>query len=156
MYDLTIVVSERGMGLKKGYETPSLHRVELILSPDIDLASVSEEVALDFLKQASYFENKVSYIRNEDFITRDIAGEKVLVPTGKQAISFNGMITFSETGAFLWEHLCKKRTKADLIYLMISEYNLDVKTASTDLGEFLDKAIERHLIIRCEENKGGD
>ena len=38
-----------------------------------------------------------------DFVFRKIADEGILVPTGKIAQTFNGMINLNPTGVFLWQ-----------------------------------------------------
>ena len=38
-----------------------------------------------------------------DFLLKKVADSYVVVPVGKATVSFNGMITLNETGAFLWE-----------------------------------------------------
>ena len=43
--------------------------------------------------------------RTKEFIKRNIAGEIVLVPSGQTAREFNGMVTLTETGEFIWEHI---------------------------------------------------
>lgn len=71
------------------------------------------------------------------FVVRDIAGDTVIVPIGDTALSYNGMITTTKTGAVLWQALqedCKKET---LIQLLLERYDIDYETAVTDLDEFL-------------------
>lgn len=36
----------------------------------------------------------------EGFAKRNIAGSEIVVPVGKKALEFNGMVTLNETGAF--------------------------------------------------------
>ena len=47
----------------------------------------------------------------KDFILREIAGDYVIVPTGKTALEFNGLITVNELGAFIWEKLQQETTE---------------------------------------------
>ena len=37
------------------------------------------------------------------FAKRNIAGSEIVVPIGKKAKEFNGMITLNESGSFLWD-----------------------------------------------------
>ena len=41
----------------------------------------------------------------KDFILREIAGDYIIIPTGKTALEFNGLITVNEVGASLWNML---------------------------------------------------
>ena len=38
----------------------------------------------------------------KEFVLREIAGDYVIIPTGKTVLSFNGLITVNEVGADLW------------------------------------------------------
>jgi hypothetical protein len=40
---------------------------------------------------------------SEGFSLRNIAGENIVVPIGTKNISFKGMITLNNIGAFLWK-----------------------------------------------------
>ena len=39
------------------------------------------------------------------FAKREIAGSYIVVPVGKEASEFNGMITLNESGSFFWDCL---------------------------------------------------
>ena len=41
----------------------------------------------------------------QEFILREVADEYILIPTGKTTETFNGIISLSETAAFIYEHL---------------------------------------------------
>ena len=75
---------------------------------------------------------------DKEFILRKIAGDHVLIPTGKTALSFNGMITVNEQGAFLWQKLGSEISEEQLVDAMLAEYEIDRQTAQTDVAEFLD------------------
>lgn len=89
------------------------------------------------------------YRRSDNFITREIVGEMVLVPVGEQTQLLNGMITFSETGAFLWRHLADWQTQDRLAALMSAEYDLSNETAEADVSTFLTQAEARGLVVCC-------
>ena len=44
---------------------------------------------------------------SKEFILREIAGEYILVPVGKTALTFNGLVTVNEVGALIWGMLEK-------------------------------------------------
>lgn len=48
------------------------------------------------------------------FVLRKVAGENILVPVGNTALTFNGLVTLNESGAFLWKHMEKNRTREEL------------------------------------------
>ena len=72
----------------------------------------------------------------DDFITRTIAGETVVVPTGEAAARLNGMITLNETGAFIWHFLREAHTKEELLAAMLEEFDVDEADARADIEGF--------------------
>ena len=74
----------------------------------------------------------------DEFVLREIAGDYVIIPTGKTVLKFNGLITVNEVGAFLWKLLQKEVSLDDLVEGVLKEYDVDEKTARADIQEFLD------------------
>ena len=82
---------------------------------------------------------------DKQFILRMIAGDYVIIPTGKTALEFNGMITVNEQGAFLWKQLSDDITEEQLVDALLNEYDVDRQTAQEDVAEFLQ--VLRHYDI---------
>ena len=78
----------------------------------------------------------------KEFVLREIAGDYVIIPTGKTVLSFNGLITVNEVGADLWKMLQSEVTFDDLLHGILESYDVDEKTAREDIQEFLDTLIE--------------
>ena len=74
---------------------------------------------------------------SENFIMRDIAGEKVVVPVG-EAAQMNALITMNSVAAFLWECLQEERTEEEIKAKVLEEYEVDEATAERDVRGFLD------------------
>lgn len=72
-----------------------------------------------------------------EMILREIAGEKILIPTGKTAMKIHGMINLSESGYLLWSKLQNECTEAELVDAILSEYDIDRETAKADVEAFL-------------------
>ena len=70
---------------------------------------------------------------------RKMCGSSVVVPTGKAAAEFNGMVTLNETGELLWTRLADGAELSDLVELLMTEYGIDESTATTDASDFIDK-----------------
>ena len=75
----------------------------------------------------------------KELIKREIAGDVILVPVGKDAIDMNGLIILNELGAFLWEHIPQAEDENRLVQLLLEEYEGDAETAAKDVREFMDK-----------------
>ena len=71
------------------------------------------------------------------FVMRDIAGDIVIVPVGETALSYNGMITTTPTGAAIWEALGKDCSREELIQTLLDRFEVDYETAAADTDEFL-------------------
>lgn len=82
-------------------------------------------------------------IIDKQYILRQIAGDYVIIPTGKTTLEFNGMITVNEQGAFLWKKLGTEITEEELVDAVLEEYEIDRQTARADVTEFLD------ILRRC-------
>ena len=83
----------------------------------------------------------------EGYILRQVAGNNIVIAVGDEAINFNGIITINGSGTFLWELLEKGAEKKDLLDAMLKEYDIDEKTASEDIDEFLKKLDSANLLI---------
>ena len=84
--------------------------------------------------------------RIKEYIKRNIAGEIVLVPAGQTAEDFNGMITLTESGDFIWEHLEEARDFDHLVELILEEYDIDKETAAQDASAFLMQLLQAGMI----------
>ena len=70
---------------------------------------------------------------------REVAGSHVVVPTGKAALDFSGVITLNETGAFLWKQLAGDKTEQELVIALLDEYDIDEARAKEDISAFVNK-----------------
>lgn len=84
--------------------------------------------------------------RIKEYIKRNIAGEIVLVPAGQTAEDFNGMITLTESGDFIWENLEEARNFNHLVELILEEYDIDKETAAQDASAFLMQLLQAGMI----------
>ena len=75
---------------------------------------------------------------NENFLLRDVAGQKVVLPVGEAAERFNGMIRLNETGIYLWTLLEQDTSEDALLSAMLSEYDIDENTARADINRFVE------------------
>ena len=85
---------------------------------------------------------------DKEFVLREIAGDYVIIPIGRTVLSFNGLITVNEIGAFLWNLLQEDVTKKDLVAIVLDEYEVDEETAREDIQEFLDTLVSGGILER--------
>ena len=87
----------------------------------------------------------------KEFVLREIAGDYVIIPTGKTVLSFNGLITVNEVGADLWKMLQSEVNFDELLQGILSEYDVDEETAREDIQEFLDTLTEGGILDKPAE-----
>ena len=85
--------------------------------------------------------------RAECFLLREVAGKQVVVPLGKAAENFNGMLTLNGTGAYLWQLLEQEQTEDSLVMAFRQRYDVDEETARKDISAFVDKLRSVSAII---------
>ena len=81
-----------------------------------------------------------------EFILREIMGSYIVVPTGENLVDFKVMLTLNETSAFLWNLLQEEKTFDEVVYELISEYNVDEQTARQDVEEFIKLLTDKRVI----------
>ena len=82
----------------------------------------------------------------KEFVLREIAGDYIIIPTGKTVLEFNGLVTVNEVGVLLWKMLQQEVTFDELVEAVLGEYDVDEATARADIQEFLDKLIESGIL----------
>ncbi|MGD0583742.1 MAG: PqqD family protein [Bacteroidales bacterium] len=85
--------------------------------------------------------------RSPSVVTRKTGNEYVLVPVTDNIADMDSVYTLNETGAYIWEQIDGNRTISDIIALLTGEFDIDKKTASADLLDFLSK-MSAYLIIK--------
>ena len=83
---------------------------------------------------------------DKEYVLRQIGDDYVIVPVGKAALDFNGMITVNETGAFLWEQLVKGTSKEGLLQTLKETYEVTQEEAERDIDEFLDVLYKNSIL----------
>lgn len=82
----------------------------------------------------------------DGFMLREIAGTWVVIPLGQRVIEFNGMMSLNESSVLLWNKLLKGATMDELVQAILSEYDIDEKTAKADIQEFIDQINTKGLL----------
>ena len=65
------------------------------------------------------------YKVKDGFIIRELGGNKMAVPVGKQTSEIHGMIALSESGALLWEVLENGADLQTLAAVLTDNYEID-------------------------------
>lgn len=86
----------------------------------------------------------------KEFVLREIAGDYIIIPTGKTVLEFNGLITVNEVGVSLWKMLQSEVTFEDLLKGILDEYDVEEDVAREDIHAFLSKLIENGILKKDE------
>ncbi|MBQ7052940.1 MAG: PqqD family protein [Clostridia bacterium] len=73
----------------------------------------------------------------KDYVVREIAGDVVIVPTGKAAQQFNGLITANSVAGFVWLNLEKCDTPQEMVELVLENYEVEREVAQEQILSFL-------------------
>lgn len=76
--------------------------------------------------------------KTKNFVLRHIIDEYILVPKGEVAESVRGVMTLSETAAFIYEHLEETGSAEEMAELLGKEYNIGKEAVIEDVQEVLD------------------
>ena len=83
---------------------------------------------------------------DKEYVLRQIGDDYIIVPVGETVLSFNGMITVNETGAFLWEELVKGTNKGELLRTLMDNYEVTQEEAEKEIDEFLDVLYTNNIL----------
>jgi len=75
----------------------------------------------------------------KDYVLRRVAGSWVVLPLGKAALDFNGMLTLNESGVMLWHGLEEGKDREALATVLTDEYDVSYQRALSDVDEYLAK-----------------
>ena len=87
-----------------------------------------------------------SYARDENIVTRSVAGEMVLVPVRQNVGDLDSVFTVSEVGREIWNLLERPRSLEELVEAITSEFEVERELAEKDVAEFLAGLDEAGLI----------
>ena len=79
-------------------------------------------------------------------ITREVAGQTILVPFGDALKDSNGLFMLTESGAFIWSVLPECETEEEIVNKLLDEYEVEEDIAKTDVKNFLDNLRKYNII----------
>lgn len=77
---------------------------------------------------------------------RTVANECIVVPVGKEATEFSGILTLNHSGKLLFESLRSPSTHLELVQVLIDNYHVDEALASKDVLMFINLLKERNIL----------
>ncbi len=86
------------------------------------------------------------YERSDSLVTRDLAGEKIIVPVRGKVGDLNNIFTLNAVANDIWALLDGKRTVADIVEKLEQEYEVDRPTLANDVCRVLDELSSEGLV----------
>ena len=83
--------------------------------------------------------NDHRFVRNKNFIFRQIVEEMVLVPIRQNVADLDSIYTLNELGAFIWERLETPTSAAELQDDILEDFDVDAATVQSDLAIFMEE-----------------
>lgn len=79
------------------------------------------------------------YRRDDSFVSRRIEDEVILVPIRQNVADLDSIFTLSAVAAHIWEQIDGRRTNAEILSLIVEEFEVREEEAQKDLEEFLEQ-----------------
>lgn len=86
------------------------------------------------------------YARNEQVVSRRIAGELILVPIRQSVADLEALYVPNEVGARVYELIDGARTLGEIVDAIVAEFEVTPETAEADVREFVAQLLEIHGI----------
>jgi hypothetical protein len=77
------------------------------------------------------------FARENDLVTRDVAGEEIIVPIKGHVGDLEGIFTLNEVGGMIWRLIDGRTTGRQLADAVRNEYNVEAAEAEQDVIDFL-------------------
>lgn len=88
----------------------------------------------------------VRHARNPSLVSREVAGETIVVPICKGVGDLDSVFTFNQVGRSLWSLLETGHSVEELTNWVVKHYEVDAKQASDDVQRYLAELQEAGLI----------
>ena len=92
--------------------------------------------------------------RDGEFVTRQIAGETLVIPVAGQVGDLDAIYTLNEVASTIWEAIDGPTAVSQIVVTLGREYDVTPDEAQTDVLEFLDTLAAKGLIRTATDNAG--
>jgi len=89
------------------------------------------------------------WIKNDDCVTREIAGETIIVPIKGNVGDLDSIFTLNEVATRLWQLIDGVRTGADVLEIICTEFDVTPEHAENDTKDFLVALESAGLVSRA-------
>jgi hypothetical protein len=86
------------------------------------------------------------FIKEKDFVTREITGETIIVPIKGNVGDLDSIYTLNEVGTVIWGLIDGKKSLDQIIEAIYSAYEVTPEEATKDMVDFVSSLEEAGLI----------
>jgi hypothetical protein len=94
------------------------------------------------------------FAKENDLVSRDVAGEKIIVPIKGHVGDLEGVYTLNELGATIWQLINGQTTARELAEAVKNEYDVGAAEAEKDVVDFLRSLEDAGLIRPSRTDQG--
>ena len=86
------------------------------------------------------------FAKEKELVTREVAGERIIVPIKGHVGDLEGVYTLNELGAMIWQLINGQTTARELAEAVKNEYDVGAAEAEKDVVDFLQSLEDAGLI----------
>lgn len=86
------------------------------------------------------------FSKNEQIVSRKIAGELFLVPIRGKLADMQQIFTLNPVGEYIWRELDNQKPLKDICNGVISTFEVGEKQAESDIADFIHELLDSDLI----------
>ena len=98
--------------------------------------------------------NEARFLRRSDCVTREIAGETIIVPVRGNVGDLDSIYTLNEVGTKVWRLLDGSQSVGQVVEAVCNEYEVSSEEATRDVMVLLGSLQEAGLIAPASEQAG--
>ena len=87
------------------------------------------------------------FIKREEIVSREIAGETILVPIKGKLADMQRIFAVDDVAEYIWRQLDGEREVEDIRDGVMDLYDISREQAEGDISEFIDELLEAELIV---------
>jgi hypothetical protein len=86
------------------------------------------------------------YRKNENVVTRKIAGELFIVPVRGKLADMQRIFVLNPVGEYIWQQIDERKSIEDIRKGVIDRFDVGGETADSDIREFISGLLKEELI----------
>jgi hypothetical protein len=92
------------------------------------------------------------YRKQEEIVTREIAGETLLVPIRSKLADMQRIFGLNAVGEYIWQQLDGRRSLTEIHNEIVDDFDVTGEQAKIDIQEFIGQLLEADIITEAAGN----